>query len=331
MSDELSGSLGGCSPLQVLADIDTACEQVEGSGRTMATLAKGPFGVFQVAPPSPAAQPPTPDPTPSCHSSEDVANTDFGPDEVIEVVGNPQDDWPSRLCDENSDMFVEALDPSLAFNTHGHGSSDRLLMQDASVAHAFFPGAPVEDTVPLFDPNFGSHAMEQGLHINDTGAPNNSSPQLNIPPVPSPRGLLQDLGSSPALPGTAEPLLRYYKQCIDNISSNLNHPRRTSPWQLIFLPYALETFAELSLWNGASHTRSCIFYTLLAHSAFHLHQSNEQDNFAKYWRDVGTQHQKKAQSDLRNALQFEVLGERHAKYTELLMAILAMGMTSVSL
>ena len=211
MSDELSDSLGGCSPLRVLADIDTACEQIveqlEGSSRTMATLAKGPFGVFLAAPPSPVVQPPTADPTPSSHSPDNATNADFGANEIIEVVENQQEDWSGSLCNESSDIFVEALDPSLAFNTHGHGSSDRLLMQDASIAHPFFSDGPVEDNVPVFNPNFGSHTIDQSLDINSSGVPNNSSPQLNIPPVPSPRGLLQELGS-PALPGTAEPLLR---------------------------------------------------------------------------------------------------------------------------
>lgn len=327
MSDELSDSLGGCSPLRILADIDNACEKIEGTDRTMTSLAKGPFSVFQVVEPSLDAQPPTPEPTPSSPSSSDVINVNFVPDELAEE--DRQQDWTDRLCDETSDLFAEALDPSIAFNTHDHGSSDRLLLQGTSVTNQFFSDGPIEDTVPLLSPNFGSNTMGQDLHVNGSGAPDSSTPHLNIPPAPSPRGLLQELGFSSALPGTAEPLLRYYKQYIDGISNSF-HPRRTSPWQLIFLPYALETFAELSLWHGASHTRSCIFYTLLAHSAFHLHQCNEQENFASYWRDVGIKHQEKAKSHLRNALQFEVLGEKHAKYTELLMAILAMGMTSVS-
>ncbi|RYP44543.1 hypothetical protein DL768_008992 [Monosporascus sp. mg162] len=327
MSDELSDSLGGCSPLQILADIDTACEQVEGTGRAMTGLAKGPFGVFQAVELSPAARAPTPEPTPSSPpSSSNVTNVTFDPDGLVEV--DPQQDWTDRLCDANSDPFVGALDPALSFNAHEHGSPDQLPIQDVSVAHSFFSDGPIEGTAPLFKPNFGSHAMGHGLHVNGSGAPHSSAPQLNIPPAPSPRGLLQELGFSSALPETAEPLLRYYKQYIDGVSNSIR-PRRTSPWQLIFLPYALETFAELSLWNGASHTRSCIFYTLLAHSAFHLHLSDKQGTFVSHWRDVGIRHQEKAKYHLRNALQFEVLGEKHAKYTELLMAILAMGMTSL--
>ncbi|RYP04921.1 hypothetical protein DL764_004133 [Monosporascus ibericus] len=329
MSDELSGSLGGCSPLQILAEIDTACEKVEGTGRAMTRLAKGPFGVFPAVEPSPAARPPTPEPTPSFPpSSSNGANARFDPDGLVEE--DLQKDWTDRLCDANSDLFVEALDPSLSFNAHEHGSPDRLLMQDASVTHSFFSGGPIEGTVPLFKPNFGSHAMGQGFHVSGSGAPHSSAPQLDIPPTPSPRGPLQELRFSSALPETAEPLLRYYKQYIDGVSNSIQ-PKRTSPWQLIFLPYGLETFAELSLWNGASQTRSCIFYALLAHSAFHLHLSNKQGIFVSHWRDVAIRHQEKAKYHLRNALQFEMLGEKHAKYTELLMAILAMGMISVSL
>ena len=222
------------------------------------------------------------------------------------------------------------LDPSLAFNGQQDGSTDQLLIQDASMGHSFFSADPIEDTVTLFNPNFGSHSMGQSFHIKGSGPSHTSAPQMNMPPTPSPtRGLLQELGFTSALPETAEPLLRYYKQHIDGVSRTI-YPKRTSPWQVMFLPYALETFAELSLWNGASHTRTCIFYTLLAHSAFHLHISNKQNSSFSHWRDIGIKHQEKAKYHIRNALQLEVFGEKHAKYTELLMAILAMGMTSVS-
>ncbi|KAI1256435.1 hypothetical protein MGN70_001559 [Eutypa lata] len=144
MSDELSDSLGGCSPLRILADIDNACEKIEGTDRTMTSLAKGPFSVFQVVEPSLDAQPPTPEPTPSSPSSSDVINVNFVPDELAEE--DRQQDWTDRLCDETSDLFAEALDPSIAFNTHDHGSSDRLLLQGTSVTNQFFSDGPIEDT-----------------------------------------------------------------------------------------------------------------------------------------------------------------------------------------
>ena len=330
MSDEISDSLGGSSPLRILAEIDTACEKVDGCDKAMAGLAKGPFGVFQALEPSSTAQPPTPEPTPSSPSSTNLTHVDFESDRLVDENPQPHD-WADRLCnEESSHLFMGALDPALAFNGNHDGNTDQLLMQDASMGHSFFSAGPIEDTMSLFTPNLGPNTMGQDLHVKDSGATQSSGSQMNMPPTPSPtRGLLQELGFTSALPDTAEPLLRYYKQHIDGVSSS-TYPKRTSPWQVMFLPYALETFAELSLWSGASHTRTCIFYTLLAHSAFHLHRSNKHNSSLSHWRDVGIRHQEKAKYHIRNALQSEVFGEKHAKYTELLMAILAMGMTSVS-
>ncbi|KAK1633773.1 fungal-specific transcription factor domain-containing protein [Colletotrichum phormii] len=135
-------------------------------------------------------------------------------------------------------------------------------------------------------------------------------------------------GIEPYLPSHAASLLRYYKTME---SSSSVKGMRISPWQLWLLPCALETFAELSLWNTTSHTRHSILCTLLAKSAFHMHQSSNKGSQkpTTQWQDIGQNYQKSAQSHLKMALQGESDQASQAKYNEILMAILATAMVSV--
>ncbi|KAK2055034.1 hypothetical protein LY76DRAFT_662978 [Colletotrichum caudatum] len=134
--------------------------------------------------------------------------------------------------------------------------------------------------------------------------------------------------AEPSLPIHAASLLRYYKSIE---ASHSVKGVRTSPWKLFLLPCALETFAELSLWNTTSHARHSILCTLLAKSAFHLHHSLNRGGVRRtsHWFDVGKDYQRSAQSHLKQALQSESNGPSQASYNEILMAILATAMVSV--
>lgn len=133
-----------------------------------------------------------------------------------------------------------------------------------------------------------------------------------------------------SMPGHAAELLRYLRENVLGGPTPPTGPR-VSPWRKILLPCALETFAELSLWNTTSYTRLSILYTLLAKSAHHLHRSSAHDaQLSARWRDVALNHRRDAQKHLSLALGREVEGENRAKYTELLMAMLGVGYVSVS-
>ena len=325
MSNELSESLGKQSALDLLADIDAASEKFEGNGRGTTGLLKGPFGVFQA--PEPAVDP-------SVHSSSldhDVSSigSDFiqcqDADGLVDEEIQRQD-WSQQIGDASLDLFVNSLDPSLTFNPQDGTSPGQLLISDMSMAN-LLPSGASDDHLSMFSPGFMSRAIGDRSIMDDEETDQSSTQHMGVMSTPF-RGLAQGHSSGFSFPEYAEALLRYYKQHIDGATTTLQ-AKRASPWQMIFLPCALETFAELSLWNGASHTRSTIFYTLLAHSAFRLYMTNKANGIASHWRDVGVRHQEKAQHHLRNALQLEMLGNRQAKYKELLMAILAMAMTSV--
>ncbi|KAH6980831.1 fungal-specific transcription factor domain-containing protein [Ilyonectria sp. MPI-CAGE-AT-0026] len=324
MSAELSDSLGRQSAMDLLADIDSACEKIEDDKNSLSSLVKGPFGVFQ-SQDEPVSTSPLSHSSTSTHMVSVDSDRSVCPDtnDLIEEIH--RQDWTDQLSEANFDLFVGSLDPILGLEHDGH-SPGQLLISDPSMNNFFLENPPAVEGLSLFSPSFVSRAIESGAMTADTVHDESSTPSIDIAPSPGPPpGLLQ-----PALnlPEHAEPLLRYYKQHIDGATASMQ-TKRKSPWQLIFLPCALETFAELSLWNGTSHTRSTILYTLLAHSAFQLHMTNKPGSFASHWREVGERHQEKAQQHLRNALQLEMFGPKQAKYKELLMAILAMAMTSL--
>ncbi|KAF7557183.1 hypothetical protein G7Z17_g963 [Cylindrodendrum hubeiense] len=330
MSAELSDSLGRQSAVELLADIDSACERIEDAQTSLSSLVKGPFGVFQ------ASEEPV-STSPHSHSSASTSthiinvDPDLGgcpePDGLIEEVH--RQDWSDQINEANFDLFVDSLDPTLGLGGHDSHSPGQLLISDSSMTNYFMENPPAVEGLSLFSPSFVSRAIESGAMTADNSHDDSPTPRMDIAPSPGPSGgLLQPHSGGLNLPEHAEPLLRYYKQHIDGATASMQ-TKRKSPWQLIFLPCALETFAELSLWNGTSHTRSTILYILLAHSAFQLHTTNKPGSFANHWREVGERHQEKAQQHLRNALQLEMFGPKQAKYKELLMAILAMAMTSL--
>lgn len=133
-----------------------------------------------------------------------------------------------------------------------------------------------------------------------------------------------------SMPGHAAELLRYLKENVLGGPMPPTGPR-VSPWRKLLLPCALETFAELSLWNTTSYTRLSILYSLLAKSAHHLHRSSAHDaQLSARWREVALSHRRDAEKHLGLALGREVEGNERAKYTELLMATLGVGFVSVS-
>lgn len=317
MSDELKGSLGKRTALALLADIDSACEKSDVGDALM----KGPFGVFQSVEEKELTLDMiecSPDTNTDNTSTSMYAETDGFIEEIQRT------DWPDQLPDDDLDIFTHSLDPSFNINSEEMTAGDQMHMHD-SMANFFVDDPIGAEGLALFSPGFISQVMG-----NDTTAQEeNIDPGLQASMsevVPYPRNITSHSG----LPEEAEPLLRHYRQHIAGQRSTMQ-AKRKSPWEIIFLPCALETFAELSLWNEASHTRSSIFYTLLAHSALQLHMSKAPNSLSADWKEIGLKNHERAQNHLRQALQHEMFGPRQASYKELLMAILAMAMTSVSL
>lgn len=322
MSVELSDSLGKQSAMEILADIDSACDKLAGGNPAMI---KGPFGVFQ------SVEDPLPADILTSSPETENSNTNTYPDTDSFIEEINRHDWPTHIGDD-LDLFTGPLDPSLSLNPEESTGSEQVLVPDSSIADFFLDNPMGVEGLALFSPNFITQAIESEAngHIDDQDDDHaeNSFGHLETEVMLCPRGLPQANGGNWGLPEEAEPLLRYYRKHMASERTTMQ-AKRKSPWEIIFLPCALETFAELSLWNEASHTRSTIFYTLLAHSALQLHMSNKPSTFSCDWKEIGIRNHERAQHHLHNALQLEMFGPKQANYKELLMAILGMAMTSV--
>ncbi|KAK2606464.1 hypothetical protein QQS21_003157 [Conoideocrella luteorostrata] len=126
----------------------------------------------------------------------------------------------------------------------------------------------------------------------------------------------------------APTLLRYYKKHIDAMTAAIK-ARRTSPWQLVFLPCAFQIFAELTLLGTASNVRKAILYAVLSKSALHFHRTQADQKNSDHWRDVGTQHETSARYYLDMALKLDMVEFEETEYEHLLMALLIMALTSI--
>ncbi|RGP68397.1 arg81-transcription factor involved in arginine metabolism [Fusarium longipes] len=236
-------------------------------------------------------------------------------DGLVEEI--QRSDWPDQLTQDDVDVFAASLDPNLGI---GEDSISDQVLDDPSMMDFLMDDHVGAEGLAMFSPGFISQVIEPRESDADDEENLDLDPVTDI--IPQPRDIPHN---RTVIPEEAQYLLRHYRQNISSRSTMQG--KRKSPWEIIFLPCALETFAELSLWNEASHTRSSIFHTLLAHSALQLHVSNGQSSFK--WKEIGLRNHEKAHGHLRLALQHEMFGPRQASYKELLMAILAMAMTSL--
>ncbi|SPJ72121.1 related to ARG81 - transcription factor involved in arginine metabolism [Fusarium torulosum] len=322
MSAELADSLGRRTAASLLADIDSACERLNAQDDG-SSLVKGPFGVFQSVEEPMTLTLDTIECSPDTNTDNTSGSMYPETDGFIEDI--QRSDWPDQLPGDDMDIFTASLDPTFDLNHDDATIPDQIQMHDPSMANFFIDDPTAAEGLAIFSPGFISQVIgydtsadtEENLH------PAFRHPMSEM--VPYPRDIPH--GHS-GLPEEAEPLLRHYRQTMAGQRSTMQ-AKRKSPWEIIFLPCALETFAELSLWNEASHTRSTIFYTLLAHSALQLHMLQKPNALSTNWKEIGLRNHERAQSHLRQALQHEMFGPKQASYKELLMAILAMAMTSL--
>ncbi|CAI0648625.1 unnamed protein product [Colletotrichum noveboracense] len=363
MAVEIVESMGDRSAGDIVLDLDE--KSVHGVDEV---CLDGPFGVFRafegdsITNSDPSSSPllvqsessPTSSPA---EALPDLVGGELLDDDVEEVMIEPwsvHDDHiaiePSFLLGHLDAFYTDAMmnlgQPWM--HGEGTGSLSHMMSMDGSFSALdllFSPTSPRTPAMAHID-QAQSHHPEHQQELNqlrlpdqqqqDTDRVQEDTNNVTSPPsdmsLPIPRKVSTPFtnnlpGITPSLPTHAASLLRYYKS-IDSLSSVKG--MRISPWQLWLLPCALETFAELSLWNTTTHTRHSILCTLLARSAFHLHRSLKADEkAASQWLEVGLDYQKSAQSHLKMALQSESDEPSQAKYNEILMAILATAMVSV--
>ncbi|KAL0942691.1 uncharacterized protein CTRU02_200577 [Colletotrichum truncatum] len=353
MAVEIVESMRGCSAGDIVLDLDE--KVIRGVEEDVCLV--GPFGVFRAFDGGPTGEsdklPSSPqlqhsDSSPNTSSTEvlpDLVDGDLLDEDIEEVVIEPWSIQEDHLPMEPSfitgpfdifgaDMLMNLSQPWM--HGEGTGSLTHMMSMDGSLPTLDLFFSPTSPRTPAMahtellptDQTAQQEELAQPQEESNIVTSSSSADEANLSvshKVPTP--LTNKPGAAPCLPTHAASLLRYYKS-IDSSSSVKG--MRISPWQLWLLPCALETFAELSLWNTTSHTRHSILCTLLARSAFHLHRSLKDDHkTSTNWLEIGLDYQKSAQSHLKLALQSESDEPNQAKYNEILMAILATAMVSV--
>lgn len=123
-------------------------------------------------------------------------------------------------------------------------------------------------------------------------------------------------------------LLNNYKDHVIRLFSPLKYHRKT-PWNILQLPCAMTTLAEITMGYKASYARASVFNGVMAISAFNLSASST-STAKTYWNGVANSYRLQAHENLKASLEHEMSVQKKAKYKEMLMAILCMVTISVS-
>lgn len=334
MTTQLEQSMSSRSAISVLLQIDCEIEAHEAGKPLARDVVLGPFGVFDTRI-SQSNQKRSPlvasDSLDSCGVQSEIF------DALTKGTNNEAtlEDWSS--CPEILDMDMLLYDSVLQ------------LGDDSPKNRNFFDPALMlepEDPNLLLTPTFFPQqhtslvqdALESSTIVSENGlaewidSTTLSEDQRHAGPDSQPCVVPRmNLVSEPScISEDAAHLLRYYRERISGVKGRVQ-ALRSSPWQILFLPCALETFAELSLFGKSSHTRSAMLHAILSISALQLRSSGRTNACSTHWRGVGTRHRVRAQCHLREALQTEILGSSQASYKELLMAMLSCAIMSVSI
>lgn len=116
---------------------------------------------------------------------------------------------------------------------------------------------------------------------------------------------------------------RYCGNTISSTTADVDSNIRKSAWQVLALPTAMETFAELSIFNEAPHSRLASFFALLANAALHL--SRKQTGAEGWqWRTSGLQYARMAKLHLQHAFTTDLQSASSKTYKQMLMTLIAL-------
>ncbi|VUC31674.1 unnamed protein product [Clonostachys rosea] len=302
MSNQTNASFDGRTADQLLMLID-AYEDTERDESNEHSIVAGPFSAFKL--PGPQALPSLEkfnseiNQRPSTPSSTAVSEQPYQAD-VQYILEHPDG--------------VQDIESSL-LNFEGGAEVPDLMDMVAMVLPQLAPN------------NFDLPTFDQGPFFILQDSVGSDRPY--VPPVenfmPRPQAPLTHNMNIP-WPEDVGVLFRYYEANVITPSASFFKSRK-SPWRVILLPGATQTYTGLAVWNHVSETRMAMFYSLLAISAFHLNKTRPND-VTQHWRKRGLEAQRLAKKHLQLALQGEIQGPPRGKYKDLLMTILAMAMAS---
>ncbi|KAF2136914.1 uncharacterized protein K452DRAFT_236777 [Aplosporella prunicola CBS 121167] len=309
MSDYMRASMGRTPASKALTSLDEQSQRWQYLHEDELSIAHGPFSVLKLA------QAPT---TPKQVQVPEV--------EFSEYISPPGTDSPRPLQLETAEGTSNSPDHLLEMALGGDTTLDLLELMDSDFNEAF------PDTASLFTDLHAVGQADDGL-LPSAGLldiPNHSMAEQahhGLLPSPIPPSLPLTTLSERLVPQDAGFLLMHYKDHIIKLLSPLKYHRKT-PWNVLQLPCAMNTFAELTLGNHPNNARNAVFNGLLAISAFNFTNASSGDAVT-YWKGVGDLYKRRAHEFLKLSLRHEVSEPKRAKYKEVLMAMLSMVTLSI--
>lgn len=256
---------------------------LEGNSLPNSTLFRGPFGVLNF----------------KLDSALPHDQRKTGIQQAMPPEHEPVALWPISNVSTSVPANHDTQKPgSINTDPSGHPLSPTFSLNEGVVTNDGVSESPLE--IPLNTPVTISPSVELGLCT------------IPVSPLSS--------TNSPSVPDRAPELLRYFKGNISLLSFPLTGSPKC-PWQTVYLPSAEKTYAELLLYQTASHAGVCLFYSLLAASCLHLSSGGEL--FVDLNKD-GKTYKQIARYQLECAIKQEIIGSERIKYKEILMALLSM-------
>lgn len=168
----------------------------------------------------------------------------------------------------------------------------------------------------------GGLSMPINLSTESSMRPDNPAAAASAMPSPDHLFSFHSLDVSDVIPDDARFLLEHYKfHHLKMFSPIWNHK---SPWRIMHLPTALQTFATLLLTGNDTCIRTSIFYSVMAVSAFTADRLSSTAALPSRWNDAGCRYHQRARAYLQMGLKTEIVGTKKVKYKEMLMAFLGM-------
>lgn len=186
-----------------------------------------------------------------------------------------------------------------------------------------FAARPNSNTSPVINNNNNSISLHGTTPVSNSLSLANAAPLDNqLPP------LLHSLDVPVNVPADSRFLLAHYKAHHLKMFSPICNDK--SPWHIMQLPTALQTFANILVSGSDTYIRTSILYSVLSISALTVNRVPHSPTRPSHALDVGDRYHWDAKRYLQMGLKSELAAPRKTKYKDLLMAFLGLITVCVS-
>lgn len=170
--------------------------------------------------------------------------------------------------------------------------------------------------------------MEQRIQPPGSSQSDMTGAPLNMPLIQSP--VVSDHDT--VTPDMAQYLLRHFRANLNSITRALPTGLK-SPWEILNLAYAVQTFADLTFFEAknVSHAAKANYWAVLSCAAYHANATpaTRSGSSQPSVENLASTTLAKAKHHMQMSLKTEVQGKSRAKYKDQLMAILMLTNNSV--